>query len=146
MSKHSDERPALFSWLVVYLKGVSMGAADAVPGVSGGTIALITGIYERLIGAVTSITPGRIKRVLAGVVPGNRDDAIAAMREVDIGFLLTLGAGIATAIVTIMRVLEIAIEQQPVPTFGFFFGLIAASAVVLYAQVSSTGRVKSRPQ
>ncbi|ELZ98890.1 hypothetical protein C440_01000 [Haloferax mucosum ATCC BAA-1512] len=139
MSKHTDERPPSFSWLVVYLKGICMGAADAVPGVSGGTIALITGIYERLIGAVTAITPGRIKRVFRGVAPGNRDDAIAAMREVDVGFLLALGAGIATAVVTIMRVLEIAIEQQPVPTFGFFFGLIAASAVVLYAQVSLDG-------
>ncbi|ELZ71159.1 DUF368 domain-containing protein [Haloferax sp. Atlit-10N] len=139
MSRNSDGTTSRFSWLLIYLKGVCMGAADAVPGVSGGTIALITGIYERLISAVTAITPGRIKRALGVVVPGRRADAIAAMREVDVGFLLALGAGIATAIVTVMRVLHIALNDAPVPTYGFFFGLIAASAVVLYAQVSLDG-------
>ncbi|KTG30918.1 DUF368 domain-containing protein [Haloferax profundi] len=136
MSTHTDERPALLSWLVLYLKGVCMGAADAVPGVSGGTIALVTGIYERLISAVTAITPERIRRVLSGLSPKHRSDAVAALREIDVGFLVVLGAGIVTAIITVTRVLTVAIDQQPVPTFGFFFGLIAASAVVLYAQVS----------
>ncbi|KAB1194862.1 DUF368 domain-containing protein [Haloferax sp. MBLA0076] len=136
MSTHTDERPALLSWLVLYLKGVCMGAADAVPGVSGGTIALVTGIYERLISAVTAITPERIRRVLTGISPKHRNDAVTALREIDVGFLIVLGAGIATAIITVTRVLTVAIDQQPVPTFGFFFGLIAASAVVLYAQVS----------
>ncbi|NLV02429.1 DUF368 domain-containing protein [Haloferax volcanii] len=139
MSRNSDGDAPRLSWLLIYLKGVCMGAADAVPGVSGGTIALITGIYERLISAVTAITPGRIKRALGVVVPGRRADAVAAMREVDVGFLLALGAGIATAIVTVMRVLHIALNDAPVPTYGFFFGLIAASAVVLYAQVSLDG-------
>ncbi|KAB1189260.1 MULTISPECIES: DUF368 domain-containing protein [Haloferax] len=136
MSTHEDERSVSISWLVLYLKGVCMGAADAVPGVSGGTIALVTGIYERLISAVTAINPDRIQRILGGVFPGRRSDAIAALREIDVGFLVVLGAGIATAIITVTRVLTVAIDQQPVPTFGFFFGLIAASAVVLYAQVS----------
>ncbi|MCO8266132.1 DUF368 domain-containing protein [Haloferax sp. AB510] len=139
MSRNSDGATPRFSLLLIYLKGICMGAADAVPGVSGGTIALITGIYERLISAVTAITPGRIKRALGVVVPGRRADAVAAMREVDIGFLLALGAGIATAIVTVMRVLHIALNEAPIPTYGFFFGLIAASAVVLYAQVSLDG-------
>ncbi|KAB1196255.1 MULTISPECIES: DUF368 domain-containing protein [Haloferax] len=136
MSTQTDDRPALYSWLVLYLKGVCMGAADAVPGVSGGTIALVTGIYERLISAVTAINPERIERVLRGLFPNGRRDAVAALREIDIGFLVVLGAGIATAIITITRVLTVAIDSYPVPTFGFFFGLIAASAVVLYSQVS----------
>ncbi len=139
MSTHEDERSVPLSWLVLYLKGICMGAADAVPGVSGGTIALVTGIYERLISAVTAITPDRIGRVLGGVVPGRRRDAVDALREVDAGFLVVLGAGIATAIITVTRVLTVAIDQFPVPTFGFFFGLIAASAIVLYAQVSLEG-------
>ncbi|MFB6129196.1 MAG: DUF368 domain-containing protein, partial [Salinigranum sp.] len=136
-------RGGLRRWLVVYLKGVCMGAADAVPGVSGGTIALITGIYERLIGAVTSITPARVWRVLSGVRPSERTEAVSSLFEMDGVFLFFLGAGIATAVVTVTRVLEVAINQVPVPTFGFFFGLIAASAVVLFGEVrfDTSGRI-----
>jgi putative membrane protein len=131
------------AWTVIYLKGVCMGAADAVPGVSGGTIALITGIYERLIGAVTAINPRRIQTVLGGLRPANRTSAIRAFREMDGWFLLSLGAGIATAVITITRVLDWAIDAIPVLTFGFFFGLIAASALVLYSEVTldTPGRV-----
>jgi putative membrane protein len=124
------------SWLVVYLKGLCMGAADAVPGVSGGTIALVTGIYERLIAAITAVSPARIRAVLLGFLPGRRDDAAAALRAVDAGFLLVLGAGILTAIVTITRVVHAGIQTAPVLTFGFFFGLIAASAWVLFSEVA----------
>jgi len=134
---------ALRSLLVVYLKGVCMGAADAVPGVSGGTIALITGIYERLIGAITAVTPGRITRVLAAPIPGHRDDAREAFFAVDGPFLLALGTGILTAVLVVTRVLHVALDSEPVATFGFFFGLIAASAVVLARQASldTPGRV-----
>jgi len=59
----------LRDWVTLYLKGIAMGSADAVPGVSGGTIALILGIYERLIAAVTAIDPDRIVRVLSGARP-----------------------------------------------------------------------------
>lgn len=128
---------------VVYLKGVAMGAADAVPGVSGGTIALITGIYERLIGAVTAVDVGRVRMVLEFPIPGHRRDALDAFRRFDGPFLVVLLAGILTAVVTVTRVIEVALESQPVVTFGFFFGLIAASALVLYDQVSldTPGRV-----
>nr|WP_313685861.1 DUF368 domain-containing protein [Halobellus sp. DFY28] len=128
--------PTGTSWLVVYLKGVCMGAADAVPGVSGGTIALVTGIYERLIVAITAVSPARIYAVLTGILPDRRADAIEALRAVDAGFLVVLGAGIATAIVTITRVVHIGIQTVPVVTFGFFFGLIAASAWVLFSEVA----------
>ena len=126
----------------VYLRGVCMGAADAVPGVSGGTIALLTGIYERLIAAITAIEFDRVWRVLGGVVPGKRGDAAAAFLEMDGAFLLVLGAGVATAVVTVSRLLDVAMEHYPVVTFGFFFGLIAASAWVLrdHVVVDTTGR------
>jgi putative membrane protein len=129
-------------WLGVYLRGVAMGCADAVPGVSGGTIALITGIYERLIAAITAVDPDRIRRVLAGAKPANLPDARAAFLELDGPFLCVLGAGIATAIVTVLRIVEHLLEAAPVATFGFFFGLIAASAVVLRSEVdlSTPGR------
>jgi putative membrane protein len=134
---------ALRILLVVYLKGVCMGAADAVPGVSGGTIALITGIYERLIGAITAITPERVWTILAAPVPGRRREAREAFLAVDGPFLAALGVGILTAVLVVTRVLHVALESTPVATFGFFFGLIAASAVVLAKQASldTPGRV-----
>lgn len=131
------------SWLVIYLKGLCMGSADAVPGVSGGTIALITGIYERLIGAVTGIDVDRIATILGGVRPGHRKTAFDAFMEMDGLFLIVLGAGIVSAIVTVTRLLHTALEEIPVITFGFFFGLILASAVVLYTEVhlDTPGRI-----
>jgi len=134
---------ALRSLLVVYLKGVCMGAADAVPGVSGGTIALITGIYERLIGAITAVTPERVVEVLAAPFPGHRDDARAAFLAIDGPFLLALGTGVLSAVLIATRALHVALESEPVLTFGFFFGLIAASAVVLRGQASldTPGRI-----
>ena len=134
----------LRDWVTLYLKGIAMGSADAVPGVSGGTIALIVGIYERLIGAVTAVGPGRVRRVLAGVRPGGRADARAAFREVDGAFLLVLGAGIGTAVVAVLSAVNRLLATQPVATYGFFFGLIAASAAVLLGDVDlSTPRRKA---
>lgn len=133
-------KAVLRAWVVVYLKGVCMGAADSVPGVSGGTIALIAGVYERLIGAITAINATRVRQFVSGFVPGSRHSAYAAFLEMDGVFLVVLGSGIITAVVTITRVLAVAIETLPVPTFGFFFGLIAASAVVLYSEVSLATR------
>ncbi|SMO71832.1 DUF368 domain-containing protein [Halorubrum cibi] len=129
-------------WLAIYLKGLAMGTADAVPGVSGGTIALVVGIYERLIAAVTAIGPDRIARVLGGVHPSARADARAAFREVDGGFLAVLGAGIGTAVVLVLSLVDELLSAFPVATYGFFFGLIAASALVLYGAVDleTTGR------
>lgn len=130
------------AWVAIYLKGIAMGTADAVPGVSGGTIALIVGIYERLIAALTAIDPGRIRRLFSGVRPVNVPDARAAFLEIDGAFLLVLGAGIATAVVTVLSAVNVFLVAYPVVTFGFFFGLIAASAVVLFEAVdlSTPGR------
>ena len=142
-SRRLPDAVADAAWLVVFLKGLCMGAADAVPGVSGGTIALITGIYERLIGAITAVSPARVLAVAAGVVPDRRGDALAALRAMDAGFLVVLVAGVFTAVVTVTRVVHVGIRSAPVVTFGFFFGLIAASAWVLLSEVSldSPGRV-----
>ncbi|GAB3028858.1 DUF368 domain-containing protein [Natronobiforma cellulositropha] len=123
--------------LGVYLKGFLMGAADVVPGVSGGTIALILGIYDRLIRAITAFDP----RGLAPALRAHRTDEREALQEelerMDVFFLLSLGLGIATAVVVLSRVMASAAEGYPVPTYAFFFGLIAASAIVLYREVGS---------
>ena len=130
----------LRAFVGIYLRGLCMGAADAVPGVSGGTIALITGIYERLIAAITAVEPHRIRRIVAGIDPARRADAVDALRELDVGFLLAVGTGILTAVVTILRVVSVLLEAAPVGTYGFFFGLIGASAAVLYSEVSLATR------
>jgi len=120
----------------IYLRGVAMGAADAVPGVSGGTIALVTGIYERLVTAITDLDPW-----LLGLLPrldtaSGRVEFRRALAAMDLGFLVALGLGVVTALVTVSRVLEVALEEFTALTFAFFFGLILASAVVLYGEVS----------
>lgn len=132
----NESRDGVTAWLVVYLKGLCMGVADAVPGVSGGTIALLTGIYERLIDAITDVSPRRILDAAGGVLPGRRARAVEALRAMDVLFLAALGAGIMTAVVTVTRVVHTGITEFPVPTFGFFFGLIAASAWVLFGEIS----------
>ncbi|UPW00312.1 DUF368 domain-containing protein [Halorussus gelatinilyticus] len=122
-------------WLSIYLKGLFMGAADAVPGVSGGTIALITGIYERLVGAIAAFDPN-VLADLPRVYDSEARGRVAAMlREMDIGFLLVLGAGIMTAIVGVTGAVARISDSSPAILFAFFFGLIAASAVVLWSEV-----------
>lgn len=124
------------SWATVYLKGIAMGAADSVPGVSGGTIALITGIYERLIRALTALDPRVLEHVPDLDSADGRRRLLADFRAMDAFFLIVLGLGIATSIVTISRVVHAALGLARPQTFAFFFGLIAASAVVLYDQLS----------
>lgn len=117
-----------------------MGAADAVPGVSGGTIALITGIYDRLITALTALELGRIWSLVLAVRSDRREEVATVLTELDVGFLLALGAGIVTALITVLRLVSALLVTNPIETYGFFFGLIAASAVVLSSEVSLTTR------
>ncbi|MEH6588704.1 MAG: DUF368 domain-containing protein [Halioglobus sp.] len=118
------------SMLGIFFRGVLMGAADIVPGVSGGTVAFITGIYERLLDSIRSVDLDFAKRVLAG-------DIKAAWQHVDGGFMLALLAGIACSILTLARLVSWLLETHPVPLWAFFFGLILASALVLLRQVDS---------
>ncbi|MFC6863718.1 DUF368 domain-containing protein [Halomicroarcula sp. GCM10025817] len=127
--------PPVREWAKTFVIGLCMGAADGVPGVSGGTIALIAGIYERLIAAVTAVTPERAVALLRALAPvdggvsGRR--ALAILEEVDVWFLAALLVGIVTAVVVVTRVIHVANQETPALLFGFFFGLIAASAVIL---------------
>jgi putative membrane protein len=116
-----------------------MGTADGVPGVSGGTIALITGIYDRLVAAVSAIEPD-LARQLLGQLLRDRPAAVETLREADVPFLLTLGTGILTAVAIIVPLLNTALNTVPALTFGGFFGLIAASVVVLRSAVSVDDR------
>lgn len=118
----------------IYLRGIAMGAADLVPGVSGGTIALITGVYARLIAAIASVGPEAFFLILRGRVAD-------AWKSIDGNFLLTLGAGIATAVVGLASLLDWLLQHYPLPLWAAFSGLVLASALSLvlenYRQWSS---------
>lgn len=104
----------------LFLKGLAMGAANVIPGVSGGTIALITGIYERLINAIKQCDIKAI-RLLAG---GNFSEV---WRYIDGTWLTVLFTGIAASIVTLARLFEYLLEFHELYTMAFFFGLILVS-------------------
>ena len=121
-------------WLSIYLKGVFMGIAEGIPGVSGGTIALITGIYERLVGAIAAFDPRVVADLPRVYDAGARDRVVEMLREMDVGFLAVLLAGMLTAIVGVTGAVERLSETNPAILYAFFFGLIAASAVVLWSE------------
>ncbi|WP_156507582.1 DUF368 domain-containing protein [Halioglobus sp. HI00S01] len=114
--------------LGVYLRGILMGAADIVPGVSGGTMAFITGIYDDLLGAIRAVDLEFARKVL-------KLDIRGAWEHINGGFLLALLLGIVTAVATLAQLLSWVLEHHPVPLWAFFFGLILASSLVLLKQV-----------
>jgi putative membrane protein len=119
----------------IYLKGVAMGAADAVPGVSGGTIALITGIYQRLISALTGLTSDSIISLLESFLERDYGSVRDQLDELDFSFLAFLGAGIMTSLLLVLNFMHFMLSSFTVMTYGFFFGLIAISAVILYSEI-----------
>ncbi|QIZ76888.1 DUF368 domain-containing protein [Ferrimonas lipolytica] len=111
-----------------FLKGVAMGAADVVPGVSGGTIAFISGIYDRLLESIRRINPSLIGRL-------KQEGVVAAWQHINGTFLLTLLTGIVTSIASLARVISYLLENHPIPVWSFFFGLIVISIVHIGKQV-----------
>lgn len=105
-------------------KGVIMGVADAVPGVSGGTMALITGIYERLIAALAALRIDTARQALKG-------DWAGAWQRLDGAFLLSLGLGILLSLFATLQLMHWLLEQAPQLVWAFFAGLILASLLVL---------------
>ncbi len=122
-------RGAARAWAAGAARGFCVGTADLVPGVSGATVAIVLGIYERLVAAVR-----RFDLVFAG--RRARLDVPGAARHVDIGFLLPLAAGIAVAAVFFTRVVSIAglMETHRVAVQSFFFGLVGGALVVLLGE------------
>jgi putative membrane protein len=117
--------------LVIFLKGLFMGTADIIPGVSGGTIALITGIYERLVHAISSID----LRFISHFIKRDFDGAKKSIRNIDFQLFIPLLIGIGLAIILMSRVMDYFLQNFEAPTYAFFFGLILASAVLLYRKV-----------
>lgn len=111
-----------------------MGAADIVPGVSGGTVALVLGIYERLI---RNVHTGA--QLLKALLTGNVADSKVALKNVEWGWLLSLLAGILTAVALLSSVIERLLEDQPVRMAALFFGLVAGSLTVAWRLIRSVG-------
>jgi putative membrane protein len=108
---------------------MGMGAADVVPGVSGGTIAFITGIYEELINSIKGINLKAVKLLLTG-------RWLSFWKQINGNFLLAVFAGIAISVLSLAKVLEYLLEHQPVLIWSFFFGLVLASSYVVSRKIT----------
>ena len=114
--------------LLLFFKGILMGTADLIPGISGGTIAFITGIYQRLVHSLSTIDLSFIRLFWQRKwMEGYKN-----LRKIDFAFFIPLGLGIFTAIISLSRLISFLLTNYTAFTFAFFLGLIAASAVFLY--------------
>lgn len=115
-------------YLFIYLKGLAMGAADVVPGVSGGTIAFITGILDTLLNSIRSINFSLFIVIKEKGLKG-------AFLHINGPFLVCLFAGILTSILTLAKLISFLLVAYPIPVWSFFFGLILISVVHMLKQV-----------
>ena len=120
-------------YLLILIRGFLMGACDIIPGVSGGTIALLTGIYERLVTAIGNIRPD----VLLKTFFTDRTAFVAELKYMDFFFLVTLVSGIFVAAITVSKIISMLLESYTAFTYSFFFGLIIASAVLILLETGS---------
>lgn len=118
----------LKEYLLITLRGIGMGAADVVPGVSGGTIAFITGIYEELVNSIKNINLQAIRLFFSG-------KWISFWKHINGNFLLSVFAGIFVSVLSLARGLEYLLEHQPVLIWSFFFGLVLASSYVVARKI-----------
>ncbi|MFT5693294.1 MAG: putative membrane protein, partial [Oceanicoccus sp.] len=121
-----SERTRLFG---VYVRGIAMGAADVVPGVSGGTIAFITGIYEELLCSIKSINITALKILFI-------QGPTACWKHINGSFLLPLLLGILTSVLSFAHIISYLLEAFPQLLWSFFFGLICASSVFIGKQIN----------
>lgn len=118
----------LFDYLIITLKGLAMGAADVVPGVSGGTIAFISGIYEELITSINNINLGLLKTF-------QKDGLKAAWKQLNGNFLVALLLGIAISILSLAKLIRSLLNDEPILLWSFFFGLVIASILFIGKQI-----------
>lgn len=120
---------SLFRW-PIFLRGIAMGAADVVPGVSGGTIAFITGIYEELIHTINNLNLQQLQVL-------RKDGFSAFWQSVNGSFLLSLLLGVGVSILSLARLITYLLHNHAILIYSFFFGLIVASAVYIGKQITS---------
>lgn len=128
----------LKSYLPVYLKGLLMGVCDIIPGISGGTIAFITGIYERLLNAVRNFSPELV--VVFSKWLMRRSDSVElkkAVGRLDLVFLVVLFGGIATALLLMSGLIKYLLDNYFAYVISFFVGLILASSKIIYDNIEN---------
>lgn len=127
----AEEKPSQNSRnpLTLFAKGICMGASDVVPGVSGGTMALILGIYEELIHSIKAFDTNLLRLVIKGHFK-------KALKAAPYEFILPLGLGILTAIFTLAKGISWLLDNHPVAIWSFFFGLVLASALVVGRRIT----------
>ena len=109
---------------MVAVKGACMGAADVIPGVSGGTIAFITGIYDDLLASINAIDSTAVKLFFTGKFK-------EFWKYINGGFLASLFCGILFSVMTLAGIMQYLLEHHPIQTWAFFFGLIVASSIFI---------------
>ena len=114
----------LKKYLMVGLKGACMGAADVIPGVSGGTIAFIMGIYDGFVGSIASINAEAVRLLLKGQFK-------AFWKHINGTFLVSLIAGIGLSVILLAGLMQTLLTVYPIQTWAFFFGLIVASSIFI---------------
>ena len=117
---------------ILFFKGMLMGICDLIPGISGGTIAFITGIYERLINAVKGFS----LELLSSLVSLDKKRINNNIKKLDLGFLFVLFSGIIFSILLGSRIIERLLENYYAKTISFFVGLILASSFIIYENIS----------
>ncbi len=122
-------RRSLKDYLVISAKGLAMGAADVVPGVSGGTIAFISGIYEELIDTINALDINFFK-------VWRNEGFIASWKKYNLSFITALFLGIAISILSLAKVIKWLLHHQPLFLWAFFFGLVLASILYIGKQIT----------
>ncbi|UZD21672.1 DUF368 domain-containing protein [Algoriphagus halophytocola] len=117
-------------YILTYLKGMGMGAADIVPGVSGGSIALITGIYEELLRSINSFNGDNLKLLI-------KFQFKAFFQAVNGAFLISLFLGILTSIFSLSKLITFLMLEHPIPLWSFFCGLILISAFLILKDIKN---------
>lgn len=115
-------------YILTFFKGVAMGAADVIPGVSGGTIAFLTGIYTELLSSIKSINFKAVKLLFTGRFA-------EFSQAVNFKFLLAVASGILLSIFSLARLMQYLLVHHPIPLWSFFMGLIAASAIYVLREI-----------
>ncbi|MBR30360.1 MAG: hypothetical protein CMN77_03545 [Spirochaetaceae bacterium] len=120
---------------ILYCKGMAMGSADIIPGVSGGTIALISGIYEHLIGAISYVKPSHALDIFRLLIPSRRSEAWESLMRIQWRFIIPLALGILSGLAIMIQIIPYVLEHYTFETYSVFFGLILFSITVPYKKM-----------
>lgn len=119
-------------YILTAVKGACMGAADVIPGVSGGTIAFIMGIYDKFVASLAAINAEAVKLFFTGRFK-------EFWQHINGGFLLSLVVGIGVSVISLATVMQTLLSDFPIQTWAFFFGLIVASSIFILRGISGWG-------